>query len=696
MQQWLQNWSGGVIEGLVWKVKRLGAMGAGEVIHRIRRTAKQQLERVELIKPPTVPSPDLSVEGVRLFSDPDASRFDCKAYQAAADSVLSGRFSVFALADKQLGFPPNWMQDPLTGTLAPNKFGKSINYRDERQVGNIKYLWEINRHLELVPLAQAYALTQDDRYIDGIHALLSSWIAANPYAQGVNWSSALEVAIRLVNWSVAWQLVGGADSQLFMNEKGQQLLRSWLASIYCHCHFVFHNRSYHSSANNHLLGECMGLAIASLTWPHWNESRRWARDSCKEFEREALLQNTSDGVNREQAIWYHHEVTDMMVLTGLYARAAGRDFSAGYWDRCERMMEFIQALMDCGGNVPAIGDSDDAVMVRFYDGLDARVFRSLLGVGAILFDRADFATAAGGVDDKARWLFSAEAIGGCDKLFEIEARSTFEPKSAFPEGGYWVLGSNLGTPEEIRVVADAGPLGYLSLAAHGHADTLSFCLSAAGTPVLIDPGTFAYHTEKRWRDYFRGTSAHNTVRIDRTDQSTIGGNFLWTQRANASCLLFERTDDEDRWVAQHDGYMRLADPVSHRRELKLDKRSRKISVVDHLECSGVHFVELYFHFSHLAQLSVEGQKVVALMPTNRCTLSLLNPPLNIEVIEGQDEPALGWVSYRFDRKTPCPAVRMSGEIRGSARICSEVQIEFSAAPPMVLGRAVQVAPAGAE
>src|SRR5206468_507056 len=80
--------------------------------------------------------------------------------------------------------------------------------------------------------------------------------------------------------------------------------------------------------------------------------------------------------------------------------------------------------------------------------------------------------------------------------------------------GYYILGADFDTPNEIRAVVDAGPLGYTAIAAHGHADALSFTLSVGGSEFLIDPGTCAYHTQERWRQYFRGTAAHNTLRVD--------------------------------------------------------------------------------------------------------------------------------------------------------------------------------------
>jgi hypothetical protein len=92
------------------------------------------------------------------------STFDVSTYTTQADQILDGRFRVFALDAAPLGFPPEWNRDPKTGTRAPMSFGKLIDYRDERLVGDIKYLWEPNRHADLVTLAQAWHLSRDPRY----------------------------------------------------------------------------------------------------------------------------------------------------------------------------------------------------------------------------------------------------------------------------------------------------------------------------------------------------------------------------------------------------------------------------------------------------------------------------------------------------------------------------------------------------
>jgi hypothetical protein len=613
---------------------------------------------------------------------------DPAVYTQAADAVLQGRWRVFALHDAQLGFPPRWNVDPLTGTQAPMRVGKRLNYRDERLVGNIKYLWEPSRHLELTTLAQAYRLTGDTRYLEGCRTLLTSWFEQCPYPLGVHWASSLELAIRLLNWATAWHLLGGQHSALFHGPQGQALQARWLESIYRHASFIEGYFSRYSSANNHLLGEYMGLFIAGVTWPCWDVAARWRDKGHQGFEHEALRQTSEDGVNREQAIYYHHEVADMMLICGLFGQGNGVSFSPAYWARLEAMLDFIAALRDRGGHLPMIGDSDDALMVRFDPAADFDPYASLLDTGAALFGRPDLHTGRPG-DRKTGWLLGARPV-------RVPAAGGAGGRSAFPEGGYWVLSSQRGQPGEVRAVVDAGPLGYLSIAAHGHADALSVALSIDGEEVLIDPGTFAYHTQPAWRNYFRGTSAHNTVRIDGQDQSVIGGNFMWLDKARARCVEHHSDAAGERWVGEHDGYARLADPVVHRRTVELDKRAGCITITDVLTCKGRHGVELHWHLAEGLQPALQPDGGLALqVGGHEVSFRFSGTPSRLTLHRGEVEPPLGWASRRFDTKTPTWVARCHAEIDGSSSFVCRISWEKAAgmrpAPPE---RAGQGAPAG--
>ena len=588
-------------------------------------------------------------------------KFDVTRYAQAADRILDGCFDVFSLHGARLGFPPRWNVDPRTGIEAPLVFGKELNYRDPALVGDVKYLWEPNRHQELVTLAQAWHLTGEERYALGCRTLLDSWFQQCPYPRGINWCVSLEHAVRLVNWAFAWFLLGAEESPLFTGEAGRAFRARWLESIYQHCHFIPRHWSRHSSANNHLLGEATGLFVGALTWPLWRESARWARQARGELEREALAQTFADGVNKEQAIWYHHAVADMMLVAGLVARANDQDFGQKYWARLEAMLEFIASVMDVGGNVPMIGDADEGLLVRLVpDGGD--VFRSLLSTGAVLFRRPAMRAKGAVFDDKTRWLLGDDA----ERAFtRIDASRAFPVRRAFPEGGYFILGEDLETPREIRMLADTGPLGYLAIAAHGHADALAFTLSVGGKPILVDPGTFSYSAVP-WRRYFRSTAAHNTLVIDDEDQSEYGGSFLWLQHAQTVVEAFRAAGDEQTLTAHHTGYRRLADPVTHRRTWRYTAGAATLSVTDELVCSAAHSVAIYWHFAPECAVVIEGHTVVASREGVRVVLECPNglaPGLRDDVF-----------SDGFDRKLPATTAVWGGEAAGNTQYRTEIQI----------------------
>jgi hypothetical protein len=252
------------------------------------------------------------------------------------------------------------------------------------------------------------------------------------------------------------------------------------------------------------------------------------------------------------------------------------------------------------------------------------------------------------------------------------------PRREFPVAGYYVLGHDFDTPREVRIVADAGRLGFLSIAAHGHADALSFTLSAAGEELLIDPGTFAYHTQKQWRDYFRGTSAHNTVRIDAQDQSVGAGNFLWLAHAPVRVIEFVSTAQFDRLVAEHDGYRRLADPVTHRRELQLDHATCAVTVIDEIFCSAAHTVEMFWHFAEGCEVLLDGARVIARRGNAQLTMDLPQG-MRCELVRGREDAPLGWVSRRFDQRSPTVTLRLEGTLRSTARLTTRLALAVAAA-----------------
>jgi len=277
------------------------------------------------------------------------------------------------------------------------------------------------------------------------------------------------------------------------------------------------------------------------------------------------------------------------------------------------------------------------------------------------------------MDDKTRWLLGKDAARAFQAMVCDEV--TLPPQRAFPHGGYYILGGDFDTKEEIRLIVDAGPLGYRSIAAHGHADALAFTLSLGGKEFLIDPGTYAYHGQSPWRDYFRGTGAHNTLRVDGKDQSESGGNFMWLKKANTTCSHWETSPSLDIFEGWHDGYRRLRDPVTHRRRITLDKEARRILIEDGLEMEGAHDIELFFHCSEYCMVEPAQKGFIIRLGSSSIKLALpQRPSARSNLLIGSMAPISGWVSRHFDHKQPSPTIAWRERIEGDCTL--QVRIDY--------------------
>jgi len=285
-------------------VREVGYRLYKELLVRLERGGIDGMKRVPdatLVERPPWIYPDLEIDESTLLCEAERSLENCSP--------------IFALSDGISGAEWEWNRDPLTGIRAPLTFGKGLDYRDQSLVGNIKYLWEPNRQLELVTLARAYRVFGEERYLRDISCRLSSWLDQCPYPLGPNWSSSLELGIRLINWSIVWDLLGGKDAPLFAGEDGERLRDRWLTSIYQHVHFIDGYYSKFSSANNHIIGEASGVYVATVVWPFWPKFEKFSRQARSILLRESKKQTHADGVNREQAIAYQQFVIDFLLCS---------------------------------------------------------------------------------------------------------------------------------------------------------------------------------------------------------------------------------------------------------------------------------------------------------------------------------------------------------------------------------------------
>jgi hypothetical protein len=632
-----------------WYARRAARMSPAEVAWRARDQAlrmawsRRQVRREQI---PAAVSPPRSVHQFGALLPPlTATKVPEEAKAAvvvAADRLIRGEWEVLSVARTDLAMP-DWFRDPVTGRRSsPDRFAFQINPRSEHQVGNIKQVWEISRLQHLTLLATAWYLTRDQVYARRAADQLRSWCRENPFLSGVHWTSGIEIGIRLI--SLAWirRLLDDWPGVASLFEHDELTVQQ----IHWHQRYLAAFTSRGSSANNHVIAEAAGQLVASCAFPWFPESERWRQKSARLLERE-LLQNTfPSGIGRELASDYQCFVAELGLLAAVEAGAASRPLGAAAWQRLCAMTDSAAALVDERMRPPRQGDGDDG-RALLLDAPERGSWPSLLALGDALFGRLDWwPRVTAGV---ASTMIGA--LAGAAR--SIPGRPAQRP-SRFADAGITLLRTHGDGAPEIWCRLDGGPHGYLSIAAHAHADALSVEVRYGGVDVLADPGTYCYHGEPAWRSYFRSTIAHNTVEFDSRNQSGDGGPFLWLRHANGREISVADTGQAATWTAEHDGYLSLRPPARHRRSVQLDRASRAIDIVDEIDGGG-HDLRLAFHLGPDVLAKLDGACALLRWPGASApgvARLELPPQLRWSLHRGEIDPILGWYSRGLGQRIP--------------------------------------------
>lgn len=154
-------------------------------------------------------------------------------------------------------------------------------------------------------------------------------------------------------------------------------------------------------------------------------------------------------------------------------------------------------------------------------------------------------------------------------------------KLKLSDSGYRKLKSG-----EFELIADVGEVGPAYQPGHAHSDTLSFVLYHQGEPVVVDRGISTYE-KNGIREEERSTSSHNTVIINKKEQTDVWGGFRVGKRAYP--LVIE--ESESLLKASHTGYENIG--ARHIREFCVAEDN--VVVVDYIYGEQKEVVG-YLHF----------------------------------------------------------------------------------------------------
>jgi hypothetical protein len=558
---------------------------------------------------------------------------DCAAKMERGNFQLLGQqWPDHASADR-------WHLDPATGKCWPrDPFCFSINYRHADGWGDIKLVWEINRLQHVQAAAALACVTRDHDSARACLAEVEHWIDLNPPFRGINWNSGIELALRVVSFLVVFSFVGEAATQ-------NQRLKFWNT---LHVHGVWLSRyiSAYSSANNHRTAEGLGLLLIGSLCPIFVESSRWRSLGQNLLEETASLQILADGVGAEQATAYTAVVAEMLLLGNHVAAACGHPMSQQFLERLALAGEYLRWFIDDRGNVVHIGDDDNACVIGPFHP-EQNYVGSVLNSLANVVRRPDLLV-PGAPEHLRDILFGRDLVRGEGP----------QGMRTFSTGGYTV-GRHKTDHGDLLVAFDHGYLGYLSIAAHGHADALSLWLHCGGQPVFVDAGTYLYHSGGEWRRYFRETRSHNTLAVEGRSSSSISGHFNWSHKASAA--LIQSEENGDCWFveAEHDGY-KPAFGCLHRRRLAVDP-ARGLTVSDRLLGGNPVDVEIGYMLHPDLTASLDSD-VVSVRRGDTVLIRVWgegNLALSLRV-PGENSVEAAWYSSSFGRKVETTRISFKG------------------------------------
>lgn len=573
----------------------------------------------------------------------------------AADRLIEQRFSYLGIdADFSAGL--DWRADPISRRLWPDKFYTEIKFYGQQDggqklPGDVKYVWELNRHHHFTVLGKAYWLTAEEKYASALLAQCESWIEQNPYCWGINWTSALEAGMRALSWLWAYFFCLQAGSMT------PRLHADLLRMLQLHARYISRHLSFYTSPYNHLVGESTALFIIGLLLPEFPESARWREQGWKILLTEVAKQFHGDGMSVEQAIAYHHFTLGLYLQALILARRNGLAAPAHLRERLQRALEFSMHSMQPDGRHPMIGDNDNAFAFYFGE-KPAWDFREHLALGAVLFQRGDFKFLAGDYHEACLWLLGPQSRRQFDQL---AAQPPAQHTLLLKESGYAIVREGWRR-EAHYALFDCGPQSHGLFAdenvstAHGHPDALSFNLCVHGKPFLIDAGMLTYNGDLRWQNYFRSGAAHNTITLDGQSACKIVGRLGYARVHAVEQTAFINQDDLVFVEAQVTGF---GGNFCHRRAFFYRPGAYWL-IFDNLLGAGEHEIDRWFHFAPALTVQMMDGQILAHDAEAQGLLlrDLSNAPSRGEIFRGGEEPEQGWLAASYGSKIPAPVLRL--------------------------------------
>ena len=444
-------------------------------------------------------------------------------------------------------------------------------------------------------------LTSDDKYAKEVVDEICWWIDDNPLMYSVNWTCAMDVAFRAVNWMFALNMIAsypGFDYAFSLRVE---------KSLWQHGFFIRNNLERQIPySNNHYASDVVGLLYLGALFRHTSKGKKWLIFALKEYNHEVLTQILPSGVHYERSISYHRMMTELFSYPVYMLRRIGQDLPNEILERIGKMYDYVATYTKPNGLAPLIADNDDGRFVPFMK----RDFR-----------RHDYLNNANSIENKficpdGSPLFCSSVNGS--HIY------TDAGVAVIKHGNDYLL-VNLGGYSKYPKESDS------LIGTHTHNDLLSFELSLDGEDILVDAGTYLYTSSKEDRNAFRATSKHNTVLVDGEEQNGMLGSFALKRNIHKGVLK------QIRDYTVEGEYTTIEGKMNHRR--RFDFNDGKLVITDTIsKADPEHEARLLFHFTPGLSPSVVDEGILV---NDNVLISFNIIPTHSEIIDDTVSPSYG-------------------------------------------------------
>ena len=539
-----------------WLVNRLKSMNAPEVAWRVQQKLLQKKEKK------SVYSLHLPVTQIPLSKGPQGLKADAGRIPFNAQNDNTSVFEIldiFGQFDYQL-YKKKWNAGFQTENTWPEKdFSAGISIGQREDIGDIRTNWELNRHFQFSCLGKNYFLTGKKEYLDELVDLVKDWNKHNLFLHGAEWTSVMELGIRVNSWIYTYVFLAHAFEKY---QEKQVLLDELSHGILVMAEYITKHRAKFSSANNHLIVEIFAVGMAGILF----DKKDWVKLSVGILTEELPKQNYDDGVNKEMSLHYQGFVMEAYGLLWFALAKNNYDIPQSWKQYLTHMSEYMADCCGDYGEVVVFGDNDEGKLLDLQGKIEDHYRYVLQLMGMLLEKRYTDLPLV----ENVSWITTKEQ----QKRYNEKQLYKQKLVAHYKKGGYTVLRSR---DYKVLIGIDHAELGFGSIAAHGHADALSIQAFYEGKPVLVDSGTYNYHVPKSVRNEIRSTKAHNTAYVEGVEQAEMLGPFLWGKRykvenvaanENESCVEIDAT-------ISYSG-------ITHRRKIAFDFE-RKLVVEDFVD-----------------------------------------------------------------------------------------------------------------